>query len=400
MFMIKALKDLTSSEKFVVLALAAEEILKDQAVVFYYFGPARLKKISKGLKKEKLCDIIAELKELENETFSLSNCPPVFRRSYLASQVHSLRSFLEYAGLKPEGEALLQAVRNVIGIEAPKPYNVGELSHKMNLVLSRHGYTSYKEYEEDLKKSDSPVTNLELEKIALRLKGFAKADIAPRLRYGEKLIKKLDMSSVSFHAAEKGYPECYYIYEGSYNARICLSKYHKRNPLTALQALMHELYPGHHLYYLYREMLFEEGFLGEEATIDLLYSAETTLNEGIAETAFRFIDSFDPEEKAYIEISSMREQFCKKIAYNVWYKKNVEKTMTRTAGEEYLKEFAHINEDRFDELFYLMDDWRIYYPAYPAGLDVVSGFIANAGEKALFELYIPKSIERLRKEGL
>ena len=293
--MIKSLKNLTSSEKFVTLALAAEEILEDQAVVFHYFGPANLKKLARLLKKEKIEKIISELKALEKETL-------VLRKNYLASQVHSLRSFLEYVGLKPEGEALLQAVRDVIGIEPPRPYNVGELSHELNQVLLRYGYQSYKEFQEELKLSKSPVSDFELGKMALRLKGFTKADIVPKLLYGKKLLPRLDGSKITFGFGEKGCPACHYVYEGSYNARICLSDHHRRNKLTALQTLMHELYPGHHLYYLYREMLFEEGLLGEEATIDLLYSAETALNEGIAETAFRFISSFEPEEKAYIEI--------------------------------------------------------------------------------------------------
>lgn len=391
----RILENLTPSEKFIVLALAADEKLKKQSVVFHYFGPTRLKRIAKSLKTKKIAKIIEALHNLEQDANSLSNTFPVFRKSYLLSQIKSLRAFLEYAGLKPTGEALLNAVRKVIGVEPPKPYDLNELNKEFNVVLHEYGYRTYEEFKKDIIIHQYPMNDNEITKLIVKLKSYCEKDIIPHLLFGENLLPKMKKSKINISKPEEGYPSCYYIYEGNFNASIYLSPPHRESYIRALQSLLHETYPGHHLYYLYREMLFEKGLLEEEATIDLLYSAETTLNEGVAETAYKFMDSFRGKEKVLINVSNAREDFCKKILYNIWYEMNINKNMLRNEATDYLKKNGQIEENRHDEIFLLIDEWRVYYPSYPAGLDTIKSFINKGEKKYLRYLYVPKPVDML-----
>jgi hypothetical protein len=397
--MLKGLEKLSVSQKFVVLALAAEKILKDQPVVFYYFGPRSLKKRATDLGGEKIAAIIDELQNLEEETCLLDDSSPLFRRSYLRSQIRSLWAFLRYSGLKLTGETLTSAVSEVIGVSAVKPYNLTEPKNKLRQLLSDIGYSDYDQFKKKRAKGSGVVKDSEIRGDIKLLKDCCKRDIVPNILFGDRLIKKLRCSKVEISKPKKGYPSCYYIYRGHGLADMRLSGQHRYDRISVVQSLMHEIYPGHHFFYLYRELLFELGFLGEEATIDLLYSAETPLNEGIAEAAYAYMESLDAELLKYIKVAMFREQFCKKALYNVWYRMYVDGDFNQSKARDYLSSEGCIESEKIKGLMEMIDNWRVYYPAYTIGREVVSNYLDNMGKKGLYHLYLPKPLSILIEEN-
>ncbi|MBI2342650.1 MAG: hypothetical protein HYU98_07975 [Deltaproteobacteria bacterium] len=397
--MLKGLEKLSVSQKFVVLALAAEKILKDQPVVFYYFGPRSLKKRAADLEGEKIASVIDELRNLEEETCLLDDSSPLFRRSYLRSQIKSLWAFLRYSGLKLTGETLTSAVNEVIGVSVVKPYDLNEAKNKLRKLLSGIGYSSYEQFKKERAKGSGVVKDSEIRRDIKLLKDCCENDIVPNILFGDRLVKKLRSSKVDISKPKKGYPSCYYIYRGHGLADMRLSGQHRYDKISVVQSLMHELYPGHHFFYVYRELLFEMGFLGEEATIDLLYSAETPLNEGIAEAAYAYLESLDAELLKYIKVAMFREQFCKKVLYNVWYRMYVDGDFDRANGCDYLMSEGFIENEKIKGLMEMIDNWRVYYPAYTIGREIVSNYLDDTGKKGLYHLYLPKPLSILAEKN-
>ncbi len=380
--MIKSLKNLTVSERFVVLALAAEMVLKEQPVVFYYFGPARLKRLATSLKGERISTIIDELRELESGSARLD---------FLSAQIRSLRAYLKYSHLELTGEALLSAVKEVTDVDAPPPYDLNAPRRELGRALTEAGSRNIAEFKKMVSQKYRLVSDPEIQKFVVELKNYCKKDIIPKVMLGDKMVELLDNSQIDLSNAKKGYPPCYYIYKGNGRAEISLSKDHKKNGLTVVQTLLHELYPGHHFYYLYRELLYNEGLLGEEATIDLLYSSETAINEGIAENAYKFLHSMNAGLYADVKAGILRDQFCKMALYNVWYLMFVARNMTMQGARRYLAEQAEIPVSKMIPLLELIDQWRLYYPAYPVGKEMVKN-------KRLYDLYLPRPLSVIKGE--
>lgn len=372
-------------------------VIKDRPVVFHYYGPSNLKKTAKKLAKSGKKFLIEELNNLEarlkGET---KDSHPFFRKTYLISQVRSLRGMLELNGTKLSGIDLLEGIAAVLGIVPPFPYDIKELRSEEQIVLKKYGYDSYKEFQiEQDKKSWGTVTDDEIKDLIDQLKNISIKDVLPNLFLSADFEKFLDSSNVTLARPKKGYPPCYYLYKGKGLAEVSLSKDHKKRKLTAVRTLMHEVYPGHHLYYLYREALSGLGLMGDETMLDLVYSAETPMSEGVAEIMPYYLESFEEGIRRPLEITTAHEHFCKKALYNVWYYKFVNQIMSGEAAKAYLHECGFDNE-QVDTWLNFIDEWRLYYPSYPVGTESVRKYLKNTGD-GLTYLYLPKTFSVLEK---
>lgn len=393
--------DLSISEKYIVLALAADEIAEDQSIVFHYFGPKDLC-VYVGAWKEKGAQAIGEeLRKLEGSIpDNINDAPPLFRRSFLTSQIRSLRGLLEFGTKKLTGEALIRAVKSTLAIDPPPPYNINDIKKEERSILSHYHYNSYSEFKKEREAGPKgDVSDKALMDWIDRLKASCKADIVPHLYRGEALSPILDSSEVRLARPDEGYPPCYYVYNGGGRGTISLTDdHHKKDGLTALRTLIHEIYPGHHFYYLYREMLYKCNLLAEEATIDLLYSAETPVNEGVAETAFLFLGSLGDEVRRDVEVATAREHYCKKVLYNVWYDLFVEQKMSRVEAVQYLRDEGGFEPgEDVERWINFVDDWRLYYPSYPLGTAAMRRYIEESLKGGLRYLYLPKPISVLER---
>lgn len=392
----KIFSGLSLAQKYVVLALATDFLLKSKRpVVFQYLGKKELQERAKEFLKinSKKKSLINALHILEEETSILEDAFPFFHRTYLISQIHSLIGTLEFTTKKLIGDNLKEAVKYIIGVDEIKPYNLDNIYCEYNSMIKKYNYRNYNEFKEKCTTIQNTKISLsKIKKIASSLQEAIKTDILPNIFYGEKLKTYLDKSHVNFVEPKKSYPPCYYMYDGNYSATISLSGEHRKNELNVIRTLLHELYPGHHLYYLYREMLYKFGMLSDEATIDLFYSAETPINEGIAETALFYLKSLDQDFYRAMEISTAREHFGKKILFNVWYYYFIAETITKNEVIKYLMTHAEFTKDKAKQWFSFISEWRVYYPSYPIGTDLVK-------RENLHYLYIPKSIPVLRKQN-
>lgn len=394
---------LSISQKYVVLALAADAYLKEQSVVFHYFGPNKLKNYAKDLKKSGLKELVSDLHDLESEAaLEMADSYPLFKRTYLISMIRSIRGLLAFGGSNLSGEPLLAAVSTVLGMNPPFPYDLNALQNELSSALGSHGYSSYDEFKLDMKAvtscnsfelSDEYIDNL----IGL-LKDECIEKILPELFCGRRLIPVLKASKIKIVGEKKGQPECYYRYNGKGCGEIYLSPHHRKNRLAAIRTIMHELLPGHHLYGLYREMLHDLGYLGEESTIDLLYSAETPVNEGIAEIAPLFLmESFDAETRRMLEVMTSMEHYCKKLLYNVWYHRFVEQKMSEDEAASYIRRVGNVDDEKIDSWLKFVDEWRLYYPSYPVGITSIKKCVETASVKSLSNLYLPRTVSSILK---
>lgn len=385
------LNKLSLPEQYVVLAFAVDQLLEDQSIIFNYFGPKELPQQAKAIKHFSIADIITQLKQLEKNLTAIEDEAPLFRRTYLRSQIRSLRGLLEYRHQKPTGTVLIKAIKNILEIDIIPPYDVDQEKQFLQTMLNQYGYDSYQSFQKtQTLLAKEPATINTIKSWIKKLKTFTQSDILPNIYHGNELQDFFEQSNIKIEHPRKGYPPCYYIYHGQGQATACFSKDHRKNELTMIASLLHELYPGHHLYYLYREKLFQLGILGVEYTLDLLYSSETALNEGIAETAPTYLVSLPEEIKPLIKIALAREHFCKKLLYNVWYWHFVTESMSQQEASNWLVVHGDFEPEKARYWLDFLGDWRIYYPSYPIGTDLTQ-------QAKLFFLYLPKSISVLKK---
>jgi len=392
---------LSVAQKYIVLALAADALIEQRAVVFHYFGPNHLKNIAQTITAKGKTWIVEKLKELESDfPAEIIDSPPIYRRSYLLSQIRSLRGFLEYDNVALVGKDLADAVEVVLGISPPQKYDLETIKAENQAVFSQHGRCYNDFVREHRSNRYRPISAREINQLIEQLKTHCAADIVPRLYLGDSMQEVLAQSKVSSTSPKNGYPPCYYIYRGKGRGTVFLSDGHRRDKVSALRSLLHELYPGHHFYYLYRELLLKLGYLGDEATIDLLYGAETPVNEGIAESALLFLNSLDPELRQEVEIGNSANIFYKKLLYNVWYGLYLSQDMNKADAVKYLQAQGDTSEEALEMWLNFIDEWRLYYPAYPVGTALVREYIAKNEVEGLRNLYLPKPLSVVQKLAL
>lgn len=394
---------LSASEKYVVLALAANEAVESQPVVFHYFGPDHFSDHIDRWKEAGVEAIIDELSHLENSIpDTIRDVAPVYRRTYLLSQIRSLKGLLLYGEKKLVGDELKNAVEETLGMKLRKPYNMKSIRAEEDAVFTKHGVKTYSSFKSDRSSRETKnITEADLMDSIRQLKSFCRTDILPYLFRGDVFAAHFEASEVKVAKPDDGYPPCYYVYNGEGRGTISLTDdHHKKNDLIATRTLLHELMPGHHLYYLYREMLYKLGLLDEEATIDLLYSAETPVNEGIAETALFCLDSMPDDMRRDVEIATAHEHFCKRSLYNVWYHRYILQDMTAEEAVQFLKdETVFEPNENIERWLDFVDSWRLYYPSYPLGTDAVKDYLRRNPKDGLKYLYLPKTVALLDQWG-
>lgn len=385
---------LSPAEQYVVLALAAEELVTDHSVVFTFFGPAALKARAKAWVGQGLEAVIGELVRLEASSLAeIDDAPPFFRRTYLRSQVRSLRALLEIGDIQLSGAPLADAVARVLGAYPPPPYDLERIRAQEREVLNRHGYASYAEFQRRRHPLPTPpITDALLKAWIRELEACFVRDIAPFMLHGTELASAIARSRVRIAAPEEGHPPDYYIYHGSWRGTMCLGHDFRQTRLTAMRTIMHELCPGHHMYYLYRDLLYRLGLLGVETTIDLIYSSETPISEGVAETGLFYLRTIEPVLLEQVQVAAAREHFSKKVLYNAWHGIYVTESMSRDDGRSYLVREGGFENEKVDTWLTFIDGWRIYYPSYPVGTERIKSQLTGDPARDLFHLYLPKSL--------
>jgi hypothetical protein len=368
----KEFSQLTPSERYIVLALAADRLLPDRPIVFHFYGPPCLTQHANSWVKRGIESVILALYEVESDANELSDAPPLFRRTYLSSLVRSLRSLIEAGDFKPTGKLLSDAVFNILGFVPPAPFDVGRIDFEASSPMP-------------------PLTDKDIRGLIDGMFTCFRQDILPHIFYGDEFMTFLKSSKVGIARSKPDHPPCYYRYHGLGRGSFALSAEHRKNTVSAVRTVMHELCPGHHIYYLYREMLFRWGLLGEETTLDLVYSAETPVAEGIAEAAPYFIRSMPPELMQRVRSANEAEHLCKKALYNVWYHRYIDMSMDEQGAVEYLKRAGNFEPHQIATWLKFIDDWRIYYPSYPAGTEAVQRHMN------LEYFYLPRTLQTLQK---
>lgn len=386
----------TISRRFVILALAADKISDKKTIVFKYNGHDKLKRYAETISARGINYLLKEINVLESDVkTSVSDMFPYFRQSYLLSQIRSLRKLIQIGNREMYGRDLFDACSDIIGVKPIKPFNIGSIKRPLKLVLDKYGYNSYEEYEREKIATDRPVTRQKVrEKISEMLKMCCR-DVLPLIAHGSDLTNMIRSSKVRLESPKKGYPPCYFIYSGRGRATICLSKYHLSSESVAIRTIMHELFPGHLLTALYRDLLAKIRLIGNEAELDLLCSAETPIIEGVAEYAPRFIRMSNSKMQMCVEIENEWDHFCKKVMYNAWYSLFIEGNISRREAINYIINETGIKLQKAMKLVDFIDAWRIYFPSYPLGIDIVERHIRRQLKGSVAYLYLPRTAKTL-----
>lgn len=393
----KPFEELPPDEQYVALALAADHLTPSHAIVFSFFGPRTLRSYAREWEKRGMEAVIAELDRLEASPLSaVEETPPFFRRTYLRSQITSLKALLEIDGIKISGEKLADAVRRVLGLVPPPPYDLEGIRAEEARILGQLGYASYADFQTRRgEPAPARISDRQLRRWITELEDAFLSDIAPHMLLNDAMAEALDRSHIRIRAPAEGEPPDYYVYHGRWRGTMGMGEDYRRTRLAAMRTIMHELCPGHHISSLYREALYDLGLLGAEATVELIYSSETPLAEGVAETALFFLSSLDNRFLDHVRAATAREHFSKKILYNAWHGLYVSQTMAPEGARALLVGAGGFEGEKIDRWLAFIDGWRVYYPAYPVGTERIKAILTGDPAEDLRHLYTPKSLPSL-----
>jgi hypothetical protein len=303
---------------------------------------------------------------------------------------------LRYGDLQLSGSALANAVEQTFDIVPTIPFNLDVSREREETLLKHFGFSSFKAFEKDVLDRYAKASSIgDANRWTEELRSVVKQDIVPHLFCADEIGKALATSHVKIQRPKQE-RSINHIYIGHGDSLILMTNQHLKSKMITYKNILHEIYPGKHFYYVCRDTIYQTELMGEEISIDLAYSAERPINEGITEIGLFLLNSLNDELKRDLQISMTHEQLEKEILYNGWYRHYVSEEISHDELVAYIRKGTAWDEAKIVTTINTIDIERVYYPLYPLGLERVRNYLKKVGALGISALYIPKTASILQ----
>lgn len=382
---------MTLDRQILLNVLALDKAIKEYEFVHVYMGPLELSeeagKIPPESAREQLLLSLDLLDGPAGSSFSPS------RKIYIRDLVMSVLTQADHFIFDKPMKSVQEVVERLMGTRICPPFDIDHELQDLAGFVNAEGYASIPQYrsQKNIICFNSPAGFSDFLKQTIESLSAMTAR-----KYGSifhhDLCGIFDRSSISIEFTS-GEPPCYYRYNGNYQGVVGISYRESFTDADIKNFLAHEVLPGHHFYYLLRQWSLDHEKTDLLHALDLFYSPETVINEGIAMNSdLIFRDKLEPE----IAISLKIEKFLHKLFYNCWHQVNIE---FEPIDPYYLmilrNEFDFPFETIESRIKYFTSDARYYTPCYPLGSFYIENFILNNDELELPILYQQHSVSTL-----
>lgn len=310
---------------------------------------------------------------------------PYFRKTYIKDFINSITKQAEFYIFKNDKLDFIKIIEGLFAVKLMPKFNLEEELNKTNKddLKKINEKISFNSSEELKNYIDSVINTLSSKMITLYGKQI------PEL---EKVIK---LSKIDIVNNEEANPPCFYKYNGNYKGTVGFKFKNQYLKYYIDSFLMHEVMPGHHLYYLLRQNFVDTNKIDPIIYIDTFYSPENIINEGLAiNTDLILNKGLDSSVSAMLK----KEKLYHKVMYNCWYDLNINKKEADPICEHILCDnmgYSKAYKDSMVEYFTVSD--KYYAPCYPIGGFVVEKAINVIGTDRLKYFYPQHSVSTINK---
>jgi hypothetical protein len=390
--------------EYVVLAHQLDGYMKktlgdETTVVDAYFGPSLPDEAHRAVDPD---DLLGALRSLHKRARTEVSEEP--RRTYLARQLDAM---LLMAKLGLEEEVTFQE-RVRTGLDAEivmvQSERIEELQEEASRALQRT------EPKADLAtmamrwRKRSQATGAEIVELAREAARNAR-ESTQRL-----LFEFPETEEVEFRAVDDAPWGAYHHYQGNYHALIEINTSLPKSKYGVWGWVTHETYPGHQTQGVARELGYNRGDLGAEATVAVINTPDCTLAEGLADSGTRILTAEHPLSRGE-RTSEALGDLRRAVGINALVMLQQQKR-SETEVLDYLVDAGALEKEYAKPQMRFMADavWGPYGFTYFVGGWLVRNFFEAAREadlldefvRALYkELHTPSTLKtRIRELGL
>jgi len=384
---------MTFSEEALVRVLALDKAFKDTELFHVYLGPSRLKALAKRLDPARACaDLRAMLEGLPAS--GLKDEYPDYRRTYARdfivcvlaqADAFIFRRRRPFAGLMTE----------LLACPPPGPFDLDRELARLRPALREQGYSSIADYNARKPK----IRFGSRRRMTAYVRGIldeVSSKLASRCRrlFPFSLKPLFERSRLRIVEPGRGMPPCFYHYDGACSGTVAIALQREFSESYIRGFVLHELVPGHHLYYLLKQRQVEEE--GDPLVgADTYHSPENPVNEGLAVCSDRIFGAvLDSRSALAVQV----EKFLHRTFYNAWHAENILRRGVPQRLLGILRREAGFGEALIRQrLGYHNRQARFYTPVYPLGIHLVEEASRRLDPRGRLLLYRQHSANTLKR---
>jgi hypothetical protein len=379
-------------QEILINILAIDKAIEDYEFIHTYLGPEEFLREAAAIKVDAAYSFLGRVLE-ELDGTSGDTLPP-YRRIYFHDLIRSVLTQIECFVFKQEKTSFKESIECLIGTSICPKFDIEAELNRLIGFLNQIGYPSLPSFRNRKKK----VVEFEHEE-ALSTYLNQLIDVLTRMTLNRyQPLFPLDLAGVlekSQLALEftSGEPPCYYYYRKAYQGIVGVTFHRVLSEIDLKNFIAHEVIPGHHFYYLLKQAELDQGTTDLISSLDIYYSPENIINEGIAMNSDLIFEGLLEDE---VVAAQKIEKFFHKIFYNSWYNVNIENIPVDPFYVMILRKEFNFAYDLIDvRMNYFTREAKFYTPCYPVGSSYVEQLIQRFGISVLPKLYNQHSVNTI-----
>lgn len=334
--------------------------------------------------KLSLDDIEYRLFTLKSDSMKMEDLPPLYTRTYLQKHIDAI---LMQIKLKKQNIDYIEAVSILYDIDAKKPQHatIEQIHSELNDLLKSNGYISgtlnqrIQQWNKDNDIKASDFVDL-INKKAKEYAGIVKDNFSNIINFNE-INDVLELKLVNTNDGWAAYN--YYI--NNYKGIIEFNDSSSFNQYSINLFISHEGYPGHHTSCLIKEYLYKNNQTNELATINLLNTPSSLIEEGIGDNGLKILNLENNDIN--FKIDQILDKLSAEAYYLAAYKYINEKQTEEQIMDILINDKLHANEKSAYRAMQFIKNWGYYIPTYKYGREIVSAFIDKNPNDYINKLY-------------
>lgn len=334
--------------------------------------------------KLSLNDIEHRLLILKSKSMEMEDLPPLFTKTYLQKHIDAL---LMQIKLKKQNTDYIEAISILYDIDAKKPQHttIEQIHSELNDLLKNNGYISgtlnqrVQQWNKDNDIKASDFVDL-INKKAKEYAEIVKGQFSNIVNFNE-INDVLDLKLVDTNDGWAAYN--YYI--NNYKGIIEFNNSSSFNQYSINLFISHEGYPGHHTSCLIKEYLYKNNQTNELATINLLNTPSSLIEEGIGDNGLKILNL--ENDNINFKIDQLLDKLSAEAYYLATYKYINEKQTEEQIINILINDKLHANEKSAYRAMQFIKNWGYYIPTYKYGREIVSAFIDKHPNDYINKLY-------------
>lgn len=334
--------------------------------------------------KLSLNDIEHRLSILKLESMEMEDLPPLYTKTYLQKHIDAL---LMQIKIKKQNTDYIEAISVLYDIDAKKPQHttIEQIHSELNDLLKNNGYISgtlnqrVQQWNKDNDIKASDFVDL-INKKAKEYAEIVKEQFSNIVNFNE-INDVLDLKLVDTNDGWAAYN--YYI--NNYKGIIEFNNLSSFNQYSINLFISHEGYPGHHTSCLIKEYLYKNNQTNELATINLLNTPSSLIEEGIGDNGLKILNL--KNDNINFKIDQLLDKLSAEVYYLAAYKYINEKQTEEQIVDILINDKLHSNEKSAYRAMQFIKNWSYYIPTYKYGREIVAAFIDRHPNDYIKKLY-------------